>query len=253
MSSTLRMTLAFVGGIITGGAAVYFYLNDKYAEISREEISAYRSEVRGRLKAAQELEEAFEVGKEAYEAKKEELDFVDYTSYFEKDTLNEVSEESNDEAFDIHMADRESPEEDLSDENEDEEETAYLDSLSEHVRLNQEMEEARRSGLLPYNIEHSEYLNGKQWYEKLDYVYYAGDDILADDKDDPIENPEELIGKNFRELFGQDADDPDILYIRNDQRGNDFEISRVNSCYSDEYPWANKKESTVDVIIGGEE
>lgn len=229
MSSALRMGLAFVGGIITGGACVYFYLNDKYAEISRNEIAEYRSEVRGRLRAALDLEEAFEESKEAYEDKKKSLDFTDYTSYFNKEESEEL----------------------------DEEESGYLDSLNEHVKLNNEMEEARKSGLLPYPITREDFFDDKQWYDKLNYVYYKGDDILADDRDDAIDNPEELVGKDFREMFGGIAsyniiyDDPDVLYIRNEQCSIDFEICRVTSCYSEEYPWT--RDSKTDVIIGGEE
>lgn len=230
MSSTIRMVLAFTGGLITGGAAVYFYLNDKYAEISRNEISEYRSEVRGRLRAALDLEEAFKESKEAYEDKKESINFTDYTSYFSNES--EESEESDKES---------------------EEELEYLDSLNEHMKLNNEMEEARKSGVLPYSIGYDDFFNDKQWYDKLNYVYYEGDNVLADDRDDVIDNPEELVGKDFREMFGRIADDPDILYIRNEQCSIDFEISRVKSCYSEEYPWVDKESSKTEVIIGGEE
>lgn len=236
MSSTIRMALAFAGGFITGGVAVYFYLNDKYAEISRNEISEYRSEVRGRLRAALDLEEAFKESKEAYEDKKESLSFTDYTSYFDSEEETEEASEESEEASE-----------------ESEEELEYLDSLNEHMKLNNEMEEARKSGLLPYPIERGDFFDDKQWYDKLNYVYYKGDDILADDRDDAIDNPEELIGKDFREMFGRDADDPDVLYIRNEQCSIDFEISRVESCYSEEYPWVEIENTKTEVIIGGEE
>lgn len=250
MQPSIRTILAFLGGLAAGGSAVYLYLNDKYKQIAQKEIDEYRRQARSKMKAAEDLEKAFEVGKEAYEAKKQEIGFTDYTAYSkasEKDILDDVSKKSDDKDFDVHMADREYPE-DGFDESEmnDEEQDAYLDSLAENQRIEQEMETARESGKYPYIIERGEYCNGKQWYEKLDYVYYEGDDILADDKDEVIEGPEYLVGSRFRELFGRDADDPDVLYIRNEQRGADFEICRVTRCYGDEYPWNVDSEDLID-------
>lgn len=241
MQPSIRTILAFLGGLAAGGSAVYLYLNEKYKQIAQEEIDEYRCQARSKMKAAEDLEKAFEDGKEAYEAKKQEIGFTDYTAYSktsEKDILNDVSNKSDDKDFDIHMADREYPEDnEYESELNEEEQDAYLESLSENDRIAKEMDEARESGKYPYIIERGEYLNGKQWYEKLDYIYYEGDDTLADDKDEPIDDPEDIVGSRFRELFGRDADDPDVLYIRNEQRGADFEISRVNRNYDDEYPW----------------
>ncbi len=244
MQLSIRTILAFLGGLAAGGSAVYLYLNEKYKQIAQDEIDEYRRQARSKMKAAEDLEKAFEVGKEAYEAKKQEIDFTDYTAYSkasEKDILDDVSKKSGDKDFDIHMADREYPEDGT-----DEEQDEYLESLALNGDISQEMEEARESGKYPYIIERGEYLNGKQWYEKLDYVYYEGDDTLADDKDEPIDNPSEIVGSRFRELFGRDADDPDVLYIRNEQRGADFEIARLTRCYVDDYPKVakdNKEES----------
>lgn len=232
MQPNVKALLAFIGGLAAGGSAVYFYLNEKYKRITQEEIDEYRREARGKMKAAEDLEKAFEISKEAYEEKKREIGFTDYTSYgkkSEKDILNDVSEGLPDPAdFDKHMADRECPE--------DEEDDAYSESLALNEAIAKEMEEARESGKYPYIIERSEYLNGKQWYEKLDYIYYEGDDTLADDKDEKVDQPENIVGSRFRELFGRDADDPDVLYIRNEERGTDFEISRVTRSYNDDYP-----------------
>ena len=256
MQPSIRTILAFLGGLAAGASAVYLYLNDKYKRIAQDEIDEYRRQARSKMKAAEDLEKAFEVGKEAYEAKKQEIGFTDYTAYSkasEKDILDAISKKSGDKDFDVHMADREYPEDSLDEV--DEEQDAYLESLA----LNKEMDEARESGKYPYIIERSEYLNGKQWYEKLDYIYYEGDDTLADDKDEPIDNPEEIVGSRFRELFGRDADDPDVLYIRNEQRGADFEIARLTRCYTDEYPWGtgdNKKEfddSSTSLSLSSEE
>ena len=176
MQPSIRTILAFLGGLAAGGSAVYLYLNEKYKQIAQEEIDEYRRQARSKMKAAEDLEKAFEDGKEAYEAKKQEIGFTDYTVYSktsEKDILNDVSNKSDDKDFDIHMADREYPEDNESELNE-EEQDAYLESLSENDRIAKEMDEARESGKYPYIIERGEYLNGKQWYEKLDYIYYEG-------------------------------------------------------------------------------
>jgi hypothetical protein len=61
-------------------------------------------------------------------------------------------------------------------------------------------------------------------YQKLTLKYYEEDDVLADERDQPISNPKKLAGPHYATGFGIVGDDPNILYIRNDEIDVDFEI-----------------------------
>ena len=57
-------------------------------------------------------------------------------------------------------------------------------------------------------------------YSAIELTLYS-DGIITDDRDDIIDNPEELLGKSFRQLFDEGSDE---LFIRNDDRCTDYAI-----------------------------
>ena len=57
-------------------------------------------------------------------------------------------------------------------------------------------------------------------YSAIELTLYS-DGIITDDRDDIIDNPEELLGKGFRQLFDEGSDE---LFIRNDDRCTDYAI-----------------------------
>lgn len=57
-------------------------------------------------------------------------------------------------------------------------------------------------------------------YSAIELTLYS-DGVITDDRDDVIDNPEELLGKGFRQLFEEGSDE---LFIRNDDRCTDYAI-----------------------------
>lgn len=57
-------------------------------------------------------------------------------------------------------------------------------------------------------------------YSAIELTLYS-DGVITDDRDDIIDNPEELLGKGFRQLFDEGSDE---LFIRNDDRCTDYAI-----------------------------
>lgn len=57
-------------------------------------------------------------------------------------------------------------------------------------------------------------------YSAIELTLYS-DGVITDDRDDIIDNPEELLGKSFRQLFDEGSDE---LFIRNDDRCTDYAI-----------------------------
>jgi hypothetical protein len=54
--------------------------------------------------------------------------------------------------------------------------------------------------------------------------YFEEDDVLVDSRDSMIDNKEYMIGENALERFGYLSGDPNVVYVRNERLGMDFEI-----------------------------
>lgn len=86
----------------------------------------------------------------------------------------------------------------------------------------------------PYVIDPSDY--GDKEHDVVSLTYYA-DGVVDDDYWNIVENVEELIGDDFMNHF-----DDDTVFIRNDVRKTDYEITRVNKTYAEyhgESPYGN--------------
>lgn len=57
-------------------------------------------------------------------------------------------------------------------------------------------------------------------YSAIELTLFA-DGVLADDRDEVIENADELLGEGFEKLFDEGSDE---LFIRNDERCTDYAI-----------------------------
>lgn len=86
----------------------------------------------------------------------------------------------------------------------------------------------------PYIITHDEYFAGEKDYDTQSYTYYKVDDTLTDEHDKPVENVEEAIGEDHLVRFGSGSKDPNIVYIRNDRLGTDYEVIQSAGSYLEE-------------------
>ena len=232
MNTIVKVALGFVAGAVTGGVGTYFGLRSRFARETQNEINEYREVARQRIRAANEF-----VDKMTKEKKKSEEDydkvansydkFIDYTSYYDEERcdlrseLNAVSQAVKDDAFDEHMAEREYPEEDED-----------LDEELDNEEKIESLRKAQEDQKVPYIIDAAAFHNTQQWYEKITLTYFEGNDVLTDDREDPIDNPEELVGVDYKKFFGIDEDEPDIIFVRNDCNGCDYEICRVPASYA---------------------
>lgn len=78
-----------------------------------------------------------------------------------------------------------------------------------------------------------EYVEGGQSQEKRDLTYYEADDTLADEDEKIIADPDALIGSDALVSFGKLSTDPDIVYVRNTQVGEDYEVTRLQQAYAE--------------------
>lgn len=69
-------------------------------------------------------------------------------------------------------------------------------------------------------------------FENIDLTYYAEDDILCDDQEQVIEDPEAIIGDALTK-FGVESDYPDTVYVINERVRAIFEVLMVEGSYQE--------------------
>jgi hypothetical protein len=96
---------------------------------------------------------------------------------------------------------------------------------------NYPLELARRNHEEPFIIHAEEFSADEPEYLKVTYTYYEMDDVLVDEDNEPINNWETLVGtNNFR--WGHGSNQEDTVFIRNNLRRLDMEVSRSMKSYA---------------------
>jgi hypothetical protein len=123
----------------------------------------------------------------------------------------------------------------------DEVDEAQMAKLEESARsvwdgpvFDYDEEVAKRTPTKPYLITHDEYFAAEKEYDTQSLTYYDADDTLADEKDQPIREIDQVIGEENLVRFGVASQDPNIVYVRNDRLETDYEISRSGGSYLEE-------------------
>lgn len=86
----------------------------------------------------------------------------------------------------------------------------------------------------PYILTYDEFFDNIDDNNQSHLTYFEGDDVLVDEHDDPIPDIDQTVGEDNLIHFGLGSDDPDVLYIRNEKSGLDFEVHRSTGSYTRE-------------------
>lgn len=86
----------------------------------------------------------------------------------------------------------------------------------------------------PYVISQEEFMENAPGWQQVTLTYYRGDNALVDEREDMIENREKVIGLECLDLFGQHSSDPNVVHVRNEQLGLDFEVVLHETSYAEE-------------------
>lgn len=76
----------------------------------------------------------------------------------------------------------------------------------------------------PYIISFEEWLADDASCEQISITYYEEDDVLADESDRPIPDVLSYVGDRCLSRFGYGSKDPTVVYVRNENKGLEFEI-----------------------------
>jgi hypothetical protein len=86
----------------------------------------------------------------------------------------------------------------------------------------------------PYVISWDEFASAVLEYDQDTLTYFEKDDILVDGRDDAVNDVDGTVGLANLERFGDQSKDNNIVYVRNDKLGLDFEIVRSKGSYAKE-------------------
>lgn len=94
---------------------------------------------------------------------------------------------------------------------------AFLESRNQHA---------------PYILSKEEYFQNETNYSQVTLTYFAGDAVLADDRDQYVDTVDDTVGLVNLERFGFWSEDPRVVYVRNERLACDFEVLLSDGKYS---------------------
>lgn len=207
----IKNLLIFAAGAVVGGIVTWRIAKKTYEKIIADETEAAK-------KSAQDEIDIYKTQLE------------DKIDNYVKETSNSASEESEND--DDEYEEVEEPEED---EDEDEEYYAepryrynsYLNEL-EYFKGKERTDEIGQINV-PYIINETD-VGDKMDYDLIHLTFYA-DHILTDDANLPIKDIDEIVGPEALKCFLNEF--VNIVYVRNERLGCDFEICRDLRRYAD--------------------
>ena len=206
----IKNLLIFAAGAVVGGIVTWRIAKKTYEKIIADETEAAK-------KSAQDEIDIYKTQLE------------DKIDNYVKETSNSASEESEND--DDEYEEVEEPEE------EDEDEEYYAEPRYRYDSYLNELEYFKGKGRMdeigqinvPYIINETD-VGDKMDYDLIHLTFYA-DHILTDDANLPIKDIDEIVGPEALKCFLNEF--VNIVYVRNERLGCDFEICRDLRRYAD--------------------
>lgn len=210
MKNLLIGSLIFVGGFGAGVLASKAYFKNKYASIAEEEIESIR--------------ETYKKKEEVVESKKSELEeLVEKVIKEDEKAIKRTGK-----VLDPELSDKAKQ---IIEENgyfqEEQEMPEKTTSIKKTVkRPSRKKDESYARVISPEEFGENEN------YETIDLTYYA-DGVLADDQDEVVDDPEDLVGPEALRSFGEYQED--VVHVCSERRKCYYEITTDPRNYRDIY------------------
>lgn len=105
-----------------------------------------------------------------------------------------------------------------------------IEERDRHERLSLETVD---TGDGPYVITLEQFQEEMDHYDKSTIYYYEDDDTLTDEGEEVITDVTATIGDDALDNFGCGSEDPEVVYVRNDKMGIDYEVIRLSKSYAE--------------------
>lgn len=90
-----------------------------------------------------------------------------------------------------------------------------------------------RDPTVPYIITEEEFEENVHKHDQTQFTYYEGDDIVTNQRDEVVYDADENVGIENLTRFGAGNRNPNVVYVRNERLGLDFEINRIDGNYGE--------------------
>lgn len=204
MNNKVVFTVALVIGAGVGVLSSWRYMKNKYETIAKEDIesvkSVYSKERNETLKQIKELSKA---------AADEVFEKMPNGNKISSESLKEMSDRNKEKISVEEYASR------LGKEGY----TNYSDISKTETKTEK----------TPYVISPDEFGEDLE-FDKISLTYYS-DDILADDRDEIIDDVDGVIGEESLDYFGEYEDD--VVFVKNDRLKSYFEIFREHRTFDE--------------------
>lgn len=197
-----------VAGAVVGSAATYFIMRNKFAEQAQNDINEMKEYYANQNKKMDEdgeenvdIPENRNNSAEVKEAKKIS-GYMNYTSY------SDLMKGESPTAFESSLNQK------PNDNEEDEEEEPDFADFDHPTEGPADM---------PYPITSADYSNGNANFDKLAWIFYAGDSTFVDEDGDIIDDPRGIIGVDDQQIMGLPIEDGSV-FLRNEKLGADYEV-----------------------------
>lgn len=87
---------------------------------------------------------------------------------------------------------------------------------------------------LPYVISADDFNENETEFEQVTITWFAGDGVLADEREQMIEDVEGIVGASNMDRFGYLSNDNNIVYVRNPDKELEFEVVHSDGNYAQE-------------------
>jgi hypothetical protein len=112
-------------------------------------------------------------------------------------------------------------------------ETTQVNVFKADEEWNYPYEIAHRTKHVPYIIHIDEFRENAPEHDQTTYTYYEEDDVMADTRDTTVDDMDAVIGLGNLGRWGHGSQDPNVVYVRNEELGLDVEIVRDPGSHSD--------------------
>jgi hypothetical protein len=207
--------LALTGGALIGSALTERRVRLKYQQLADDEIDQMRTHFEAKLVAAE---------------KKPDLEeLVEDLGYKEREETSRADPATA--RIDYHKR--------AADEGESPAVVVENVNVFQAARLESEWDYAtelkNRNPQQPYIIHKDEFMAGGEFdHEQITLTYFEGDEVLCDERDAQVDDPDMMVGLDNLERFGHGSGDVNVLYVRNEPLAVDVEINLSHGKFATE-------------------
>lgn len=108
------------------------------------------------------------------------------------------------------------------------------DMPDSYFLFEEELKRREAKPMEPFVITKQEFDDNETDYDQTTLTYYAGDDVVTDQSDKTIDEPDPVVGPENTLRFGHGSGDPNVVYIRNNRLKIDIELVHSPGKYTKE-------------------